>query len=47
LDSAIDTLCSQAYAAAKTLEEKKIVGKILQRGFVILACFCLLIYILW
>eukprot|EP00833_Pecoramyces_ruminatium_P009183 jgi/Orpsp1_1/1183215/evm.model.c7180000084287.1 len=47
MDSALDTLCSQAYAAAKTIEEKKIVGKILQRGFVILLSICFIIFGLW
>jgi len=47
MDSALDTLCSQAYAAANTLEEKKIVGEILQRGFVILMTICIFIVGLW
>jgi len=47
MDSALDTLCSQAYAAATTIKEKKIVGKILQRGFVILVTICIFIFGLW
>jgi MATE family multidrug resistance protein len=47
MDSALDTLCSQAYAAANTLEEKKIVGEILQRCFVILMTICIFIVGLW
>ncbi|ORX81732.1 hypothetical protein BCR32DRAFT_279489 [Anaeromyces robustus] len=47
LDTTIDKLCSQVYTEAKTTEEKKLVGKILQRGFVTLVTFCGLICLLW
>ncbi|ORX82466.1 MATE efflux family protein [Anaeromyces robustus] len=47
MDSALDTLCSQAYAAARTREDKKKIGSILQRGFVILMAITLFIFALW